>query len=137
MLNTVILMGRLTRDPELRYTQSQIPVASFTLAVDRDFTSKDKNKAREADFINCVAWRSTAEFVDKYFTKGSAAAVKGRLQSREYLDKSNNKRTAFEVVVDDIYFAGEKKAASDRYAPVDIPHSDFYEIADDDGELPF
>lgn len=137
MLNTVILMGRLTRDPELRYTQSQIPVASFTLAVDRDFTSKDKNKAKEVDFINCVAWRSTAEFVSKYFAKGSAAAVKGRLQSREYLDKSNNKRTAFEVVVDDIYFAGEKKTASDRYAPVDIPHGEFTELMDDDGELPF
>ena len=91
MLNHIVLMGRLTRDPELRYTQSQIPVASFTLAVDRDFGGRDGGE-KQTDFIDIVAWRSTAEFVSKYFTKGSMAAVSGRLQIRDWTDREGGKR---------------------------------------------
>ena len=108
MLNHFVGMGRLTRDPEIRYTQSQLPVASFTIAVDRDFTGKDGGQ-KETDFINCVAWRSTAEFVQKYFHKGSMAVVSGRLQIRQYTDKDNNKRTAAEIVADSVYFGESKK----------------------------
>ena len=92
MLNHIVLMGRLTRDPELRYTQSQIPVASFSLAVDRDFGGRDGGE-RQTDFIDIVAWRSTAEFVSKYFTKGSMAVVSGRLQIRDWTDREGGKRT--------------------------------------------
>ena len=108
MLNRIILMGRLTRDPELRHTQTGTPVASFTLAVDRDF--KDKNTGERAtDFINIVAWRSTAEFVSRYFTKGRMAVVEGRLQMRDWTDKEGNKRTSAEVVADSAYFGDSKK----------------------------
>lgn len=106
MLNEVILMGRLTRDPELRYTQSQTPVASFTLACDRD--TKDK----QVDFIDCSAWRHTAEFVSKHMTKGTLVVVSGRLQIREWTDKNGNKRTAPEISVNNIYF-GESKRSGD------------------------
>ena len=105
MLNSVCLGGRLTRDPEVRYTSGNIPVASFTLAVDRDY-GKGENGEKQTDFINCVAWRQTGEFVGKYFTKGSAAFVHGRLQIREYTDRDGNKRTAAEVVTDNVYFGG-------------------------------
>ena len=108
MLNHIVLMGRLTRDPELRYTQSQIPVASFRLAVDRDFGGRDGGE-RQTDFIDIVAWRSTAEFVSKYFTKGSMAAVSGRLQIRDWTDKDGNKRRSAEVVADSVYFGGSKR----------------------------
>ena len=91
MLNHITIMGRLTRDPELRYTQTQTPVASFTLAVDRDYSNRDTNE-RQTDFIDCVAWRSTAEFVSKYFQKGSLSVVSGRLQLRDWTDKDGNKR---------------------------------------------
>ena len=101
-------MGRLTRDPELRYTQSQIPVASFRLAADRDFGGRDGGE-RQTDFIDIVAWRSTAEFVSKYFTKGSMAAVSGRLQIRDWTDKDGNKRRSAEVVADSVYFGGSKR----------------------------
>ena len=99
MLNHIVLMGRLTRDPELRYTQSQIPVASFSLAVDRDFGGRDGGE-RQTDFIDIVAWRSTAEFVSKYFTKGSMAVVSGRLQIRDWTDREGGKRRSAEVVAD-------------------------------------
>ena len=108
MLNHIVLMGRLTRDPELRYTQSQIPVASFTLAVDRDFGGRDGGE-KQTDFIDIVAWRSTAEFVSKYFTKGSMAAVSGRLQIREWTDREGGKRTTAEVVADNVYFGESKR----------------------------
>ena len=107
MLNHIVLMGRLTRDPELRYTQSQVPVASFRLAGDRDFGGRDGSE-RQTDFIDIVAWRSTAEFVSKYFTKGSMAAVSGRLQIRDWTDKDGNKRRSAEVVADSVYFGGSK-----------------------------
>ena len=111
MLNHIVLMGRLTRDPELRYTQSQIPVASFRLAVDRDFGGRDGGE-RQTDFIDIVAWRSTAEFVSKYFTKGSMAAVSGRLQIREWTDREGGKRTTAEVVADNVTSARASAATA-------------------------
>lgn len=126
MLNTITIMGRLTRDPELRYTQSNTPVASFTLAVDRDFGEK------QTDFIDCVAWRGTGEFVDKYFSKGSMAIVSGRLQIRSWTDDNGNKRRSAEVVAEHVYFGESKR----REASADISAADFEDL-DDDGELPF
>ncbi len=107
MLNTVIIMGRLTADPEMRSTASGLPVASFTLAVDRDFQSNGAERA--TDFIDVVAWRQRAEFVSKYFRKGQQMAVKGSLQTRSYTDKDGNKRRAWEVVADNVYFADSKR----------------------------
>ena len=101
MLNHIVLMGRLTRDPEVRYTQSQITVTSFRIAVDRDF---GRGEERQTDFIDVVAWRSTGEFVGKYFRKGSMIVVSGRLQMREWQDKDGNKRVSAEVVADNVYF---------------------------------
>ena len=114
MLNHITIMGRLTRDPELRRTGSGIAVASFTLAVDRDFSPKDGGE-RETDFIDCVAWRQTGEFVSKYFTKGRMAVVSGRLQIRNWNDKDGNKRRSAEVVADNCYF-GESKRNSEGNA---------------------
>lgn len=131
MLNRIDIMGRLTRDPELRYTQSNTPVASFTLAVDRDFGGENK----ETDFIDCVAWRNTAEFVSKYFTKGSMAIVAGRLQIRDWTDTDGNKRRNAEVNVDSIYFGSAKKETAGE--PAAATASAFSELSDDDGELPF
>ena len=111
MLNHIVIMGRLTRDPELRRTGSGIAVASFTVAVDRDFGSRDGGE-RETDFIDCVAWRQTGEFVSKYFTKGSMIVVSGRLQIRNWTDKDGNKRRTAEVVADNCYF-GESKRSSE------------------------
>ena len=108
MLNHIVIMGRLTRDPELRYTQSQTPVASFTLAVDRDFGGRDGGE-KQTDFIDCVAWRSTAEFVSKYFQKGSMAVASGRLQLRDWTDRDGNKRRSAEVVVDNMYFGESRR----------------------------
>ena len=108
MLNHIVIMGRLTRDPELRRTGSGIAVASFTLAVDRDF-GKNENGERETDFIDCVAWRQTGEFVSKYFTKGRMAVVSGRLQIRSWNDKDGNKRRTAEVVADNVYFGDSKR----------------------------
>ena len=108
MLNHITIMGRLTRDPELRRTGSGIAVASFTLAVDRDFSPKDGGE-RETDFIDCVAWRQTGEFVSKYFTKGRMAVVSGRLQIRNWNDKDGNKRRSAEVVADNVYFGDSKR----------------------------
>ena len=110
MLNHITIMGRLTRDPELRRTGSGIAVASFTLAVDRDFSPKDGGE-RETDFIDCVAWRQTGEFVSKYFTKGRMAVVSGRLQIRNWNDKEGNKRRSAEVVADNVYFGDSKRDA--------------------------
>ena len=109
MLNKTLLMGRLTRDPELRRTAAGTAVASFTLAVDRDYASQGQE--READFIDCVAWRNTAEFVSKYFTKGQLAVISGRLQIRPWEAKDGSKRRSAEIIVEDIYFAGGTKAA--------------------------
>lgn len=111
MLNHIVIMGRLTRDPELRYTGSNIPVASFTVAVDRDYGNRESGE-KQTDFINCVAWRSTGEFVSKYFQKGSMIVVSGRLQIRDYTDRDGNKRTAAEIVADNVYF-GESKRRDD------------------------
>lgn len=109
MLNHIVLMGRLTRDPELRYTSSNVPVASFRIAVDRDF-GRGENGEKQTDFIDVVAWRQTGEFVSKYFAKGSMAVVSGRLQMRDWTDRDGNKRTSAEVVADNVYFGDSKKA---------------------------
>ena len=140
MLNRVNIMGRLTRDPELRRTQTGTPVTSFTIACDRDFGGDDK----VTDFVDCVAWRATAEFVQRYFTKGRMAIVSGRLQMRDWTDKDGNKRRNAEVLAESVYFGDSKREQSsqDNYteytgsytAPVTT--SDFVEM-DDDGELPF
>ena len=111
-MNMICLLGRLTADPELRHTQSQVPVTSFTLAVDRAYAPKGQE--RQADFINVVAWRQTAEFVTRYFHKGQRLALTGTLQSRRYVDKDGNNRTAYEVVADNVYFA-ESKSQSGSY----------------------
>ena len=131
MLNKIFIMGRLTRDPELRRTQSGTAVTSFSLAVDRDYKSQSGEK--ETDFIDVVAWRSTAEFVSKYFTKGRMAVVEGRLQIRDWKDKEGNNRRSAEVVADNVYFGDPAGGYS---APVGGP-SDFAEIDEEDGDLPF
>lgn len=113
MLNQITLMGRLTRDPELRHTGSGIPVTTFTIAVDRDFGNKESGE-KETDFIDIVTWRNTAEFVFKYFTKGRMAVVSGRLQIRPWTDKEGNKRRSAEVVADNVYFGDSKKDATDN-----------------------
>lgn len=125
MLNQITIMGRLTRDPEVRYTKSSTPVASFTLAVERDFGEK------ETDFIDCVAWKAAADFVSKYFHKGSMAVVTGSLQIRDWQDKEGNKRRTAEVIARNIYFGESKKTSSDASAPV------MEELPNDDGDLPF
>ena len=155
MLNKIILMGRLTRDPELRRTGSGTAVTSFSLAVDRDFKSQSGEK--ETDFIDVVAWRSTAEFVSKYFTKGRMAVVEGRLQIRDWTDKDGGKRRSAEVVADNVYFGDSKRDGAGDYgapaygapsggyrsapaggpAPVSDGRSAFAEIGEEDGELPF
>ena len=150
MLNKIILMGRLTRDPELRRTQSGTAVTSFSIACDRDFKSQSGEK--ETDFIDIVAWRGTAEFVSKYFAKGRMAIVEGRLQIRDWTDNNGGKRRSAEVVADNIYFGDSKRdsapgdygappaygAPIGRGAPAPMEsRSDFAEIGEEDGELPF
>ena len=160
MLNHIVVMGRLTRDPELRRTGCGIAVTSFTVAVDRDFGPKDGGD-RETDFIDCVAWRSTGEFVSKYFAKGSMAVVSGRLQIRGWTDKDGNKRRSAEIVADNVYF-GESKRGGDQqhaasyssapaaqsYGSAPAPSygsftapsdsaSEFAMMDDDDAQLPF
>ena len=144
MLNKVILMGRLTRDPELRATAADVSVAAFTLAVDRGYSRRDNSPQQTADFINIVAWRSTAEFVCRWFTKGQLVAVSGRLQVRNYEDREGNKRTVTEVVADEVFFAEKKKnietgaADFESFGEFPAPASaDFEELVGDDGELPF
>ena len=128
MLNKIVLMGRLTRDPEIRRTESGTPVASFAIAVDRDF--KSKSGAKETDFIDIVAWRSTAEFVSKYFTKGRMAVVEGRLQIREWTDKDGGKRRTAEVIADNVYFGDSKKADSGEAPTMSGSYGNFNTDAD-------
>lgn len=137
MLNKIILMGRLTRDPELRRTQAGTAVVSFSLAVDRDY--KDQSGEKETDFIDIVAWRNTAEFVSKYFTKGRMAVVEGRLQIRDWTDKDGGKRRSAEVVAENVYFGDSKKSeAAPAYGEAPGAHGgDFAEVGEEDGELPF
>lgn len=141
MLNHIVLMGRLTRDPELRRTNSGTAVASFTLAVDRDFGPKDGGE-KETDFIECVAWKNTAEFISKYFSKGRMAVVDGRLQIRRWNDNDGKKRSTAEVVVDNVYFGDSKKEESSApafpgFAAPAFPASDFAVLTDPDAQLPF
>lgn len=161
MLNHITIMGRLTRDPELRRTGSGVAVASFYLAVDRDHNPKDGGE-KETDFIDCVAWRQTAEFVSKYFTKGQMAVVSGRLQIRNWTDKEGNKRRNAEIVADNVYFGDSKKqdqgnsvihgqfgpqASENPYAETEAviakymaqaaQKSEFAMLEDDDANLPF
>lgn len=139
MLNKIFIMGRLTKNPELRRTNSGTAVTSFTLAVDRDFKNADGTK--ETDFIDVVAWRGTAEFTAKYFTKGRMAVVEGRLQMREWQDKDGNKRRNAEVIADNVYF-GDSRSDNGGHqaakAPVSVDAEDFDEVEDDmDDSLPF
>ena len=139
MLNHITIMGRCTAAPELRRTGSGIAVASFTVAVDRDFGGRDGGE-RETDFIECVAWRQTGEFVAKHFTKGSMIVVSGRLQIRSWTDKDGNKRKAAEVVADNCYFGEAKKAdtaAPSAAQPAAQPAAQFTMLDDDDAALPF
>ena len=163
MLNSIVLMGRLTRDPELRHTGNGTPVATFTIAVDRDFSGKDGGE-KETDFIDIVTWRNTAEFVSKHFTKGRMAVVNGRLQIRLWTDKDGNNRKTAEVVAEHVYFGDSKKEGNqaagnhgqqpayggydqgygmqsnnntmptDNYTP---PQSNYAMLEDDDDTLPF
>ena len=147
-MNHIVIMGRLTADPERRETPNGVPVTKFRLAVDRPFTSKDGGE-KKADFINVVAWRNTADFVAKYFVKGQMAAVNGRLEVREWTDKENNRRWTTEVIADNVYFTESKKsreAATGASNPKDnfgagyttpVESSDFAELDIDDGDLPF
>lgn len=163
MLNRVILQGRLVADPELRHTQNNIAVATYRIAVDRNYATRDANGNRQsqADFINIVSWRQAAEFVSRYFTKGSMILVEGQLQVRDYTDRDGNRRYVTEVVTDNINFCGSRResgttgggnyapagnsynsasapAAPSAYAPqAAAPASEFAELSDDDGELPF
>ena len=165
MLNHITLMGRLTKDPELRYTQSNVPVASFTLACDQDYSGQGQEK--QTDFVDCVAWRNTGEFVSKYFSKGRMMVVSGRLQSRKWRDRDDNPRTSWEINVDNAYFGDSKRdgesggssgngysspssasqsggfsnydqRASASPPPQQYHQTGFTELDDeDDGELPF
>lgn len=138
MLNHIVLMGRLTRDPELRRTQNGTAVASFTLAVERDYSADSSNK--QADFIDIVAWRNTAEFVSRYFAKGRMAVVSGRIQVRDWTDRDGDKRRTYEVIADSVYFGDSKKQnTSDGTAAYTTPvtASEFTEIDGDDEDLPF
>lgn len=160
MLNHIVIMGRLVRDPELRRTGSGVAVASFRVAVDRDFVPKDGGE-RKADFIDCVAWRQTGEFISKYFAKGRMIIVDGRLEMRDWTDKEGNKRTSAEIVVANAYFGDSKRDDNGSYngnnysapansygsapannygsysAPASAPASDFAMLEDDDAQLPF
>lgn len=145
MLNRCIVQGRLTADPIIRHTQTGTAVASFTLAIDRDFKDKATGE-KTTDFIDVVAWRNTAEFVSRYFSKGRMAVVEGRLQIREWTDKDGNKRRTAEVVADNVYFGDYKRDgessyqgdySSGGYQAPEQPTNEFQEIQDNDGELPF
>lgn len=135
MLNKIVLMGRLTRDPELRTTSKDTKVASFSIAVDRDYSSGD---TKETDFVDIVAWRSTAEFVSKYFSKGRMAVVSGRLQIRSWTDEDGNKRRSAEVVADNVYFGDSKRDTTPTGEVTAVqPAGAYQQIADDDDDLPF
>lgn len=135
MLNTITLQGRFTETPVLKTTNNGAAVTAFTLAVPRDYKTKDGQEI--TDFITCAAWRQTAEFICKYFDKGSAATVNGSLETRKYEDKDGNKRTAYEVKVEKIYFAGGKKSDNAQATPQAAPAQDFEEIDVNDEDLPF
>ena len=141
MLNKIIIMGRLTIDPELRRTGSGTAVTSFSMACDRDFKSQSGDK--ETDFIEVVAWKNTAEFVSKYFSKGRMAAVEGRLQIRDWTDKDGGKRRSAEVVADNVYFADSKRSESNDNQRENFNalsgrlNDDFVPASEEDGELPF
>ena len=141
MLNKIIIMGRFTHDPELRRTGSGTAVTSFSLACDRDFKSQSGEK--ETDFIEVVAWKNTAEFVSKYFSKGRMAVVEGRLQIRDWTDKAGNKRTTAEVVADNVYFADSKRSESNDNQKENFNalsgrlNDDFVPISEEGGEIPF
>ena len=135
MLNTITIMGRLTRDPELRRTSSGVAVASFALACERDFAAQ--GETRETDFIDIVAWRYTAEFVDKYFSKGQMAIVTGRLQIRNWEDKEGNKRRSAEILADHVYFGEAKRDKTTQGEPQYDPQGGFSEIEDIDTTLPW
>lgn len=160
MLNRIVIMGRLVRDPELRTTQSGVSVTSFTLAVDRDFKNRDSGE-KNTDFIDVVAWRQTAEFVCKYFGKGRMAVAEGRLQIRDWTDKEGGKRRSAEIIADNIYFGDSKRDAenaggyassgsgySNGYSSAPAPAAapsyntapgsdQFSDLSDDDPDLPF
>lgn len=138
MLNRIAIMGRLTRNPELRHTQSGTAVASFTLAVDRDF--KNQNGEKDTDFIDVIAWRQKAEFVSQYLSKGRLTVVEGRLQLRDWQDKNGNKRRSAEVIAENIYFCDSAKKQSQKQADYGVPDPEedqFQDLTDDDGDLPF
>ena len=141
MLNKIILMGRLCTNPELRRTGSGTAVTSFSLACDRDFKSQSGEK--ETDFIEVVAWKNTAEFVSKYFSKGRMAVVEGRLQIRDWTDKAGNKRITAEIVADNVYFADSKRSESNDNQKENFNalsgrvSDDFVPISEEDGEIPF
>ena len=138
MLNQIVLMGRMVRDPELRHTQNGTAVASFTLAVDRDFKDKQTGE-KETDFIDCVAWRHTAEFVSRYFSKGRMAVVEGRMQIRNWTDKEGNKRRSAEVLTDSVYFGDSRQSEGGNAPEESFPPEPGHELSEeeDDGELPF
>lgn len=142
MLNHIVIMGRLTRDPELRRTGSGLAVASFSVAVERDYPNKETGE-KEVDFINCVAWRQTGEFVSKYFSKGSMIVVSGRLQMRKWVDDNGTNRTTAEIVADNVYFGGSKKDNDTRNTnnsfsyTCTVPASDWNVLDDDGAQLPF
>lgn len=136
MLNHIVLMGRLTRDPELRHPGNGTAVASFSLAVDRDY--KGQSGEKETDFVDIVAWRSTADFVSKFFTKGRMTVVEGRLQLRDWTDKDGGKRRSAEVVAEHVYFGDSKQRFESDTASAPPASGDFREIPEDEeGELPF
>lgn len=134
MLNTAIIMGRLTADPELKTTRSNISVTSFTVAVDRNYKSGDE---RQTDFIDVVAWRGTADFVSRYFKKGQMIAVQGSIQTRPYEDKNGNKRKAVEIVADNVSFCGSKNERNNRMPTTDIPTESFSVLPDTNNCFPF
>ncbi len=150
MLNRIVIMGRLVRDPDLRRTQAGTAVAAFTLAVERDFKDAATGE-RTADFIDCVAWRQTGEFVSRYFSKGRMAVAEGRLQLRDWVDRDGNKRRSAEVVVEQMYFGDSKSEGGQKsgqpvpkeagyqavYSSTGRETDEFRELQDDDGELPF
>lgn len=138
MLNRIIIMGRLGDDPKVRYTQGGTPVASFSLAVDRDF--KDQSGERITDWVPIVAWNAKAKFVEQYFTKGQLAVVEGRLQVRDWTDKDGGKRRSYEVVADNVYFGGSKSdGASNKTAAAPAPQKEDWtrEADESEEELPF
>lgn len=143
MLNKVVVMGRLTRDPEIKKVGSDVSVCSFSIVCDRDIVNKQSNE-RETDFFDVTAWRSTADFVGKYFGKGRMIVVVGRLQKRSYTDKDGNNRSVVDIIAESVYFGDSKKdsessnnaSAPASYAPP-AQGNDFAAVGDDDGELPF